>query len=129
MEKGRSGQKYIFGTEFMTVDKLMTLYEDVTGQPRPRIRFSPAAAEAMAHISTFVLTHFFPSKPQRFTPAAIQLLRMQRRADSSKAKRELGYQSTTIVGAVRDAYDCFVRRGVITPSVKRRVLVSRPWES
>jgi nucleoside-diphosphate-sugar epimerase len=129
MEKGRPGQKYIFGTEFMTVDNLMALYEDVTGQPRPRIRFSPAAAEAMAQISTFVLTHFFPSKPQRFTPAAIQLLRMQRKADSSKARSELGYQPTTIAGAVRDAYDCFVRRGVITPSTKRRVLVSRPRES
>jgi nucleoside-diphosphate-sugar epimerase len=129
MEKGRTGQKYIFGTEFMTVDDLMAIYEDVTGRSRPRIRFSPAAAEAMAHISTFMLTHFFPSKPQRFTPAAVQFLRMQRRADSSKAKSELGYQPTTIAAAIRDAYECFVRRGVIKPSAKRRVLVSRPGES
>jgi nucleoside-diphosphate-sugar epimerase len=59
------------------------------------------------------MTRFFPTVPQRFTPAAVRLLRMQRRADCSKAKQELGYQPTGVAQAVRDAYECFVRRGVI----------------
>jgi nucleoside-diphosphate-sugar epimerase len=50
----------------------------------------------------------------RFTPGAVRFLRMRRRADCGKAKAELGYRPTTIAQAVRDAYDCFVRRGVIT---------------
>ena len=32
MEKGRPGQKYIFSTEFQTVDGLMDIYEALTGQ-------------------------------------------------------------------------------------------------
>ncbi len=129
MERGRSGQKYIFSTEFLTVDQLMTLYEEVTGRPRPRLRLPAGVAEGFAHVSSFVLTHFFPRVPQRFTPAAVHLLRMQRRADCTKAKRELGYQPTNIADAVRKAYDCFVRRGVITTSTDRRVWVSRAKES
>jgi nucleoside-diphosphate-sugar epimerase len=113
MEKGRSGQKYIFCTEFASVDQLMTIFEEVTGRPRPRLRLPPPVMARIADVSSFVMTNFFPTVPQRFTPAAVRLLRMQRRADCTKAKQELGYQPTTVAQAVRDAYECFVRRGVI----------------
>jgi nucleoside-diphosphate-sugar epimerase len=125
MDKGRCGQKYIFGTEFLTVDELMTIFEEVTGRPRPRLRFPPPLMAGIAELSSFVLTNFFPNRPQRFTPAAVRFLRMQRRADCSKAARELGYRPGTIAQAVREAYQCFVRRGVI-PVPGRQVLVSRP---
>ena len=65
--------------------------------------------------------------PPLFTPAAVRFLRMERKADCSKAMRELGYRPTTIKHAVRAAYECFVRRGVI--SAPSHVLVSRPGES
>jgi nucleoside-diphosphate-sugar epimerase len=127
MEKGRAGQKYIFGTEFLTVDELMTIFEDVTGRRRPRLRLPPPLMAGIAQVSSFVLTNFFPDRPQRFTPAAVRFLRMERKADCTKAIRELGYRPTTIAQAVREAYECFVRRGVI--QAPERVLVSRPRES
>jgi len=49
------------------------------------------------------------------TPAAIRILRQHRRADTSKAERELGFRPTPIAAAVREAYDWFVAQGVITP--------------
>ena len=36
MSKGRTGQKYIFSTEFMTLDALFDLFREVTGQPNRR---------------------------------------------------------------------------------------------
>src|SRR5579883_1063013 len=126
MEKGRSGQKYIFATEFMTVDQLMGILEEVTGRRRPKLRLPPAVMAGVAQVSSFVLTNFFPDKPQRFTPAAVRFLRSQRKADCGKAMRELGYRPTTVAQAIREAYECFVRRGVITAPA--RVLVSSPGE-
>jgi len=123
MEKGRSGQKYIFSTEFVTIDKLMEICEEVTGRRRPWLRLPPPMMAGIAEVTSFVLTNFFPDVPQRFTPAAVRFLRMQRKADCNKARRELGYQPTSIAQAVRDAYECFVRRGVIGAS-GRQVLVS-----
>lgn len=128
MEKGRSGQKYIFSTEFLTMDKLMDVCEEVTGRPRPRLRLPAPLMAGIAEVTTFVLTNFFPNVPQRFTPAAVRFLRMERNADCSKARRELGYEPTSIAHAFRDAYECFVRRGVLAVSGKR-VLVSRPGQS
>jgi nucleoside-diphosphate-sugar epimerase len=128
LDKGRSGQKYIFSTEFLTVDELMTIFEEVTGRKRPRLRLPPPLMAGIAEVTTFVLTNFFPNTPQRFTPAAVRFLRMQRKADCGKAVRELGYRPATIARAVREAYECFVRRGVIRLRGKS-VLVSRRGES
>jgi nucleoside-diphosphate-sugar epimerase len=113
MEKGRVGQRYIFSTRFVEVDELMAILERVTGRPRPAIRLPPAVMAGIAHVSSFVLTNFFPSVPQRFTPAAVRLLQMRRRADTLRAQNELGYQPTSIEEALREAYEHFVERGLI----------------
>jgi nucleoside-diphosphate-sugar epimerase len=112
MQRGRSGQKYIFSSEFLTVDDLMAIFEEVTGQPRPSLRLPAPLMAFCAEASNFVL-NFFPSVPRRFTPAAVRILRMHRRADIGKARRELGYEPTRVIDAVREAYDWFVERGAI----------------
>jgi nucleoside-diphosphate-sugar epimerase len=128
MEKGRRGQKYIFSTAFLTVDELMSIFEEVTGRKRPSLRLPPPLMAGIAEVSSFFLTNFFPNRPQRFTPAAVRFLRMQRKADCSKARNELGYEPTSIAQAVRDAYACFVRRGLIVQRGSGR-LVSQRRES
>jgi hypothetical protein len=81
---------------------------------------------AVAHVSSFVLTSFFPRVPQRFTPAAVRLLQMRRHADTSRARRELGYQPTSIEDALREAYEHFVERGEIpSPRVPVRPEAAR----
>ena len=122
MRKGRSGQKYIFSTEFLTVDQLMNIFEQITGQPRPPLRVPAALMAGFAQVSIFVMRFMLPDAPQRFTPAAIRFLQMQRRARCDKAKRELGYQPTSILDAIQQAYDWFVERGVIRrPFTTQRV--------
>jgi nucleoside-diphosphate-sugar epimerase len=113
MERGRSGQRYIFSTEFVTVDTLMQWLEEITGKPRPRLRLPPAVMAAIAGVASPLLTMLAPNRPQRLTPGAVHLLRMHRRADCSKAKQELGYEPTSVKDAVREAYEWFVAAGEI----------------
>jgi nucleoside-diphosphate-sugar epimerase len=113
MEKGRTGQKYIMSSGYVTVDELMAIYERVTSRRRPRLRLHPRVMAPIAALTSFVLTHFFPSVPQRFTPGAVRILGMDRRADTSKAQRELGFRPTPIEDAVEAAYDFFVEQGEI----------------
>jgi nucleoside-diphosphate-sugar epimerase len=119
MERGRKGQKYIIATKFLTLDDIMEIFEEVTGHPRPRVRLPAGAMKALAHVSSFVLTNFFPSVPQRFTPDAVRILMLRRHADTSKAQQELGFRPSDIGAAVRAAYDDFARRGLV-PSRERQ---------
>lgn len=116
MAKGRSGQKYIFSTEYATVDELLGLFRQVTGQPLPKLRLPPPVMAALAEVADKTWFKFFPNAPRRFTPAAVRLLRMKRQADHSKAKRELGFEPTGLLPAVEAAYQHFVQRGVIKPA-------------
>jgi nucleoside-diphosphate-sugar epimerase len=115
MKRGRAGQRYILSTEFLTVDKIMDIFEDVSGRPRPKLRLPPPVMAGLAEVSSFVLTKFFPKVPQRFTPGAVRILRMQRHANLTKAKTELGYVPTRIHAAIEEAYADFARRGLVPP--------------
>jgi nucleoside-diphosphate-sugar epimerase len=126
MEKGRPGQRYIFSTQFLTIEELMEMLERITGHRRPR-RLPPALMMGVARVSTFVLTRFAPDRPLRFTPDAVRLLQMHRRADITKARTELGFAPTSIERAVHDAYDWFVARGHIRrPSSAMRLPAAVP---
>src|SRR5205814_1234658 len=113
MDKGRPGHKYIFSSQFLTVDELMGIFEEVTGRRRPRLRIPGPVMAGIAATADLVFPRLFPRLPRRFTRAAVRILRMHRRADCTRARTELGYQPTSIVEAVRAAYACFVRRGLI----------------
>ncbi len=116
MERGRPGQKYIFSTQFLTVDELLSVFEQVTGRPRPKLRLPAPLMAGIASAADLVL-RFFPNVPRRFTPGAVRLLRMCRRVDCAKARRELAYQPTSIVDAVRAAHAFFVQQGRIHPAL------------
>lgn len=116
MRHGRSGQKYIFSTAYASVDDLLKLFQDVTGQPLPRWRLRPEVMATLAEIADKTWFRLFPNLPRRFTPAAVRLLSMRRQARHDKAAQELGFRPTGLHRAVRDAYDDFVRRGVIVPA-------------
>ena len=115
MEKGRTGQKYIFGTRFAEFDEIMDIFSRVTGQPKPPLRLPASLMSAVAQVVEPVMKIALPNKPQLLTPAAIRLLDMRRSADCSKAREELGYCPTDIESAIEAAYAGFVDRGVITP--------------
>ena len=126
MEKGRSGQRYIISTEFITLDDMLAFLEEVTGRSRPRLRVSSSAMSVvmpLAEVASWYLSRFHPNVDQRFSPYAIRRLVAMVRADISKAKEQLGYRPTSLRDAVREAYDFHSARGTIedAPAKERRV--------
>jgi len=113
MERGRSGHKYIFASEYLSISEMIDRFAKVTGIPKPRLKMPHHGMLAFAEIASFLLTRFAPDFPQRFTPGAIRLLKMRRQADITKARTELGYEPTSILDAIREAYAFHYERGAI----------------
>ena len=120
MEKGRSGEKYIFSSEYKTISDIIDLYEEVSGIPRPNRRMPANLMYAFSEVASFYLSRFHPEFPQRFTPGAIRLLKKRRHANLAKAKNELGYRPTTIRAAVHQAYAFHYheRKAITNPNAK-----------
>lgn len=113
MEKGRGGQKYIFSSQFLTIDEIMAIFEEVTGVAKPKLCLPSAVMAGVAKVADFIYPRFFPTAPRRFTSGAVRILQMRRHADTSKAQTELGYQPTSVKQAIYEAYQDFVHRGLI----------------
>lgn len=122
MDKGRSGEKYIFATEFTTLPEIMVMWSEITGQPPPRLKLPAPLMGAIAEVLSPILTHFAPDFPQRLTPGAVRILQRRRHADLSKAKNELGYRPTSLRRACEEAYEFFARRGAIRSPNPQRVV-------
>ena len=114
MERGRSGEKYIFSTEFKTISELLDLFQEVSGIKRPQRQVPLGLMLAFSEVASFALSRLYPSYPQRFTPGAIRLLQQRRHADTTKAKEELGFEPTTIRAAIQEAYAFHIQRNAIT---------------
>ncbi len=124
MEHGRTGQRYIFSTEFLTISQLLDLFEEVSGVRRPRLRIPIRPMQAIAPISSYALGRLQPNYEQRLTPYSVRVLGQRRRTDISKAREELGYQPTSVRAAIHDAYAFHYQRNAITNSRANRPLES-----
>ena len=124
MHKGRSGEKYIFSSEYKTISDMLDLYEEVSGVPRPCRRIPTRLMLVFSEVASLYLSRFHPGFPQRFTPGAIRLLQKRRHADTGKARRELGYQPTSIRAAVREAYAFHYHRNAITNPLAKRPCIT-----
>ncbi len=131
MHKGRPGEKYIFSSEYKTISEILDLFEEVSGLPRPCRRIPTRLMLGFSEVASFYLSRFHPSFPQRFTPGAIRLLRKRRHADIGKARRELGYQPTSIRAAIHEAYAFHYHRNAITNPLAKRpcVTAARPVDT
>ena len=129
MRHGRSGEKYIFSSEYKTISEIIELWEEVSGVPPPRRRIPSSAMLVFSEVASFYLSRCHPDFPQRFTPGAIRLLRKRLHADTGKAKQELGFKPTSLRAAMHEAYAFhYHQRKVITnPDAKRPSTNGADW--
>lgn len=116
MAKGKAGRRYLLSTEFLSLDELLDLFVEVAGGRKPRLRVPVPVMKTVARVYAGTVRRVLPNTPQRLTPGAIEILAMNRHADLSLAKDELGYAPTSMREAVREAYAFFCEAGMIPRS-------------
>lgn len=113
MEKGRRGERYILSGELLTLDQHLQWMHELTGAPLPRWKLPARVLYPLSFVSNAVMKRFFPNRPPRFTPGTIRLLTSGKRADTSKARAELGWASTPVRDALAEQLEWFRQRGML----------------
>ena len=111
-ERGRSGQRYILGSENLTLEEIFKKLEKVSGQraPRRRIPYAVAYAAGVASTSWAYLTGRDPQVPLD----AVRMARKKMFVSHEKAGRELGFSPSPVDGALTRAVEWFRENGYLT---------------
>jgi dihydroflavonol-4-reductase len=110
-EKGRTGQRYILGSENLTLQQIFHKLAALSGRPAPAFRIPYAMAYAVGTVSTAWanVTGVEPRAPLD----AVKMSRKKMWVSHGKAARELGFQPGPADDALRQAVDWFRANGYV----------------
>jgi dihydroflavonol-4-reductase len=108
-ERGRPGERYILGSENLTLEQIFQMLERISGVQAPKTRVPYALAYAAGVVSSGIarLTGRTPLAPLD----AVRMSRKKMFVTSEKAARELGFQPGPAEDALRRAVQWFRANG------------------
>jgi dihydroflavonol-4-reductase len=110
LEKGRSGERYILGGENLTLKQILDRLGAITGLKSPTVKLPYVFALATGVVDEVVTGRILGREP-RATIDAVRMGRKTMFVSSTKAERELGWQTVPVDGALRRAVDWFRSNG------------------
>jgi dihydroflavonol-4-reductase len=99
-DKGRAGERYILGGENVALRELLVLLEQVSGRKMPK-RTVPAGLALTAGVVGDFISRITKKEPAATREGVLLALRSAP-FDSSKARRELGYEPRPVAEALRE---------------------------
>ena len=108
-ERGRAGERYILGSENLTLQKIFEALAKAIGRPAPKIRIPYAVAYAAGVVSTAWagVTGKEPLAPLD----GVKMARKKMWVTADKARRELGYAPGPASAALERAVEWFRANG------------------
>jgi len=100
--RGRTGERYAIGGENLSMDAIWQMLSEITGKPMPRRRAPFALALGAAYADELrcrLDAEAIPAVPLE----GVRMSRERMYADSSKARRELGHQPSSVREALARA--------------------------
>lgn len=110
-ERGRQGERYILGSENLTLEEILNKLAAIAGRPAPRLRVPYMVAYAYGAASTAwaALSGIEPRAPLD----AVKMARKKMWVRHDKASRELGYNPGPASEALRRAMEWFRGNGYV----------------
>jgi len=106
---GQPGQRYILGSENLTLRQILQHLSAISGRPAPRIRLPWAVALAAGIVSTAGAR--LTGRPPRVPLDAVRMARKKMWVSHAKAARELGFQPSPARTGLLNAVDWFQNHG------------------
>jgi len=100
-ERGRTGERYILGSENLTLAQILGKLAAITGRPAPTVKLPYAVAYAAGAVTTAWAN--VSGTPPRAPLDAVRMARKKMFVTHAKAARELGFQPGPADGALARA--------------------------
>ena len=110
-ERGNVGERYILGSENLTLEQILRKLAAITGLPAPHMRVPYAVAYAFGAASTALAS--VTGKQPRAPLDAVRMARKRMWVSHEKAARELGYAPGPATVALQRAVDWFRANGYV----------------
>ena len=110
-ERGRPGERYILGSENLTLEQILGKLAAISGKPAPKVQIPYAVAYAVGAVTT-AWAHITGTEPR----APLDAVRMSRKkmwVSHAKAAAELGFRPGPADGALRRAVEWFRAHGYV----------------
>jgi len=108
-ERGRPGERYILGSENLTLEQILARLANITGRPKPSFKIPYAVAYAAGVASTAWAS--FTGHPPRVPLEAVRMAKKKMFVSHAKASRELGYLPQPVDPALERAVTWFRKNG------------------
>lgn len=110
-EKGVAGERYILGSENMTLKEILHAVAAITGRPPPRVCLPHGALIPVAYASE-AFARLAGGEP-KVTVDGVKLARKKMFFSTAKAERDLGYRARPAAAAFGDAIAWFREHGYL----------------
>jgi dihydroflavonol-4-reductase len=110
-ETGHSGERYILGSENLTLEQILQKLALITGKPAPAMQVPYAVAYAFGAISTAMAS--ITGKEPRAPLDAVKMSRKKMWVSHDKAARELGFSPGPASVGLQRAVDWFRSNGYV----------------
>lgn len=111
-ERGRIGERYILGGLNLTLQDLLEALAAIAGQRAPRVCLPWHAAMALGHANRLIA--YLRNQEPRIPLEGVRMARHHMWVDSTKAERELGFQSGSVAEALQRAVQWYRAHGYVT---------------
>lgn len=111
-QHGRPGERYILGSENLTLREIFACLSGICGRPAPRVRL-PWAVAALAGLGSTAWAEVTGLDP-RVPWDAVRMARKKMWVSSAKAERELGFRPGPAAQALESAAAWFAAGGYVT---------------
>jgi dihydroflavonol-4-reductase len=109
LDRGVPGERYILGSENLTLEEIVKMAAQLAGKPAPTMRVPYAVAYAAGAVSTAWAG--LTGKEPRAPLDAVRMAKKKMWVRHSKAERELGYSPGPARGAINRAIEWFQKNG------------------
>lgn len=118
-EKGIVGERYLLGSENLTLKAVLDILSQITGLPAPSWKISHRMALGVAYAET-AFSRLIGREPQ-IPVEGVKIAQHMMFVDGSRAPRELGFQPGSATAAFERAVRWYQANGYITPRRAKKI--------